>query len=108
MTKKQSEIQDAATFDMRQYINPGDTIYTTYRHTSASGMSRWVDVYRVSADRKIIRITWAVSEVTGYGYDRKHEAIKVGGCGFNAGHSVVYDLACRLFSDPQALKHSEI
>ena len=37
--------QEEAIARLRNWIRPGDTLYTVLRHRAASGMSRSIDVY---------------------------------------------------------------
>jgi len=74
------------------------TIYTVLRRVSASGMTRWLDLY-VMVDNEPRRITWPAAEVMGWTYDRKHDALKVGGCGMDLGFHTVYTLSRYLFKD---------
>ena len=77
---------------LRSMMDIGNTVYTVLRHVSASGMTRYIDLY-VIKDNRPLRITWSVAEALGYPYDRKHEALKVQGCGMDMGFHVVYSLA---------------
>lgn len=53
MTKKQTEKADAIA-RLREWIKPGDTVYTILDHVSASGMSRAIRVVLASVDRRCI------------------------------------------------------
>lgn len=88
-----------------EYLKPGDTVYVILRHVSQSGMSRFVDLFVVKNNRPL-RITWNAAKALATRYDRKHEAIYVGGCGFCAAHAVVTDLAWHLFGNADALDYS--
>lgn len=83
---------------LRALISPGDTIYTQIKHVSRSGMMRIVQVY-VFKDNEPRYLGFNVAEACGYPYDRNHEGIKVGGCGFDAGFDVVYHLGSYLFPE---------
>jgi uncharacterized OB-fold protein len=137
MTKKQTD-KLAAIADLKQHIQRGDTLYTITRHRSASGMYRAIDVYKfhiipvacgncgngnMPEDGICIgckkprafqpqvlkrRWTWSVATALGYRYDRKHEAIGIGGCGFDAAHDIVYRLSMELFGDADSLHKEEI
>ena len=90
--------QEKAREDLRQYLKPGDTVYTVLRHCSRSGMSRTVDVF-IFRDNSPLRMSWQVAKAIGFTYDRKHEGVKVGGCGMDVGFEVVYNLSHALFSE---------
>ncbi|AWI08325.1 hypothetical protein [Ereboglobus luteus] len=100
-----SERAKAIEYLRNDYLKSGDTVYVILRHVSQSGMSRFVDLYVVKNGRPL-RITWTVATALAMRYNRKHESLHVGGCGFDAAHSVVYDLAWALFGDANALSHS--
>jgi hypothetical protein len=96
MTKLQQSERDAAIAELRETLKPGTTVYTVLRHVSRSGMSRDIDVYAME-DNEPRRITWSVAQATGIRYDRKAEALKVGGCGMDMGFHVVYNLSRALY-----------
>lgn len=68
-------------------------------------MTRWIDLY-VIRDNKPRRISYNVGTAGIESYDRKREAVKVGGCGMDMGFHLVYWLGVVLFGDGYALKHS--
>ena len=73
-------------------LSPGETVHTVIRNVARSGMTRWLDLY-VIRDGEPRRITWNACNATGYTYDRKHEALKIGGCGMDMGFEAVYVLS---------------
>jgi hypothetical protein len=96
VTKAQQTEKAEAIAALTEWIKPGMTIYTVLRHVSTSGMYRAIDVYLME-DNQPRYITWTVSKACGFTYNRKHEAIGIGGCGMDMGFSIVYDLARTLF-----------
>ncbi len=90
ITRKQEAIEH-----LNANIKPGDKLFTQIRHVSASGMSRDVSVYQVR-DGEPINISGTVAEVIGGKFNRDYCAIRVGGCGFDAGFEVVYQLSYAL------------
>ena len=88
---------------LRGMVFVGDRVYTILRHRSASGMTRWLDLYIIK-DNTPIRITWQAAQALGYTYDRKYDAMKVGGCGMDMGFHAVYCLGRRLFPDGFAVE----
>ena len=105
MTKAQREEQEKAREDLRELIKPGDTVYTKLVHCSRSGMYRTVDLYvfranaRNEREAEPLRITWGACAATGNRYDRKHEAMGMGGCGMDMGFAAVYDLSHALYGN---------
>ena len=96
MTKAEKARQDEAREYLRSMIQPGGTVYTVLRHVSRSGMYRALDCY-VMTDGEPLRVSYWVAKAIGFKYDRKHEAIGVGGCGTDVGFEVVYNLGRALF-----------
>lgn len=87
---------------LRGLLAPGDTVHTVLRHVSASGMTRWLDLY-VIRDNELRRITWNVCKTVGMPYSTRYEALKVEGCGMDMGFHVVYELSHELYADtPEA------
>lgn len=122
MTKRESEKQ-AALADLKQNIHAKDVIYTIVRHRSASGMYRAIDccIFRPDFEYRPndtvepfvfkgltkIRLTGKIATALGYRYDRKYDAIGIGGS--DAGADVlVSDLSYALFGDDNKLKQEEI
>lgn len=86
-----------ALAQLREWIKPGDTVYTILRHVSSSGMSREIGIV-VFKDGHPLHPNWSVSRVTGY-RQGKRDGVIVGGCGMDMGFAVVYDLSYKLFPD---------
>lgn len=109
--------QEEARERLLEILEENDTLYTVLRSVSRSGMSRTLDVYaflpypeRGPRAVEKYRLTWLVAKACGYRYDEKREAIRVNGCGFDAGHDVVYSLSMALFGHVQhgMLRHEWI
>ncbi|OQW34882.1 MAG: hypothetical protein A4E20_01510 [Nitrospira sp. SG-bin2] len=92
--------------ELKKILKPGDTIYTKLNHVSKSGMYRVIDVFIVRKNEPL-RLSWSVAEITGMGYDRKHEGVKASGCGMDMGYEVVYQLSHALFGDGYKCKGSK-
>jgi hypothetical protein len=97
MKRADIERQEAVE-NLKQYVKPGDVVYTTLRHVSSSGMFRAIDVF-VMRDNQPLRITWDVGRAIGETYNRKHEALGVSGCGMDMGFHVVYNLGRVMFRE---------
>lgn len=87
-----------AIAQLRKTLRKGDTLYTCLRSVSSSGMSRTLDVY-VMRKNEPRRLTYSVAQALGWTYDRRREALKVGGCGMDMGFHTVYTLARALWRD---------
>mgnify|MGYP003109889785 FL=1 len=89
------------------------TLIVKFEDRSKSGLTRWYNVYYVSEHNELLRLTWAINEVykesgNGNRYDKRREALKVNGCGFDGAHEIVYDLGRILFNDGYALDYRGI
>lgn len=98
MTKLQQSERAEACAELRETLKPGTTVYTILRNVSRSGMSRDIDVY-VMEGNEPRRITFTVAKAAGMTYNKKSEAIRVGGCGMDMGHHVVYNLSRSLYRE---------
>jgi hypothetical protein len=95
-TKAQIAERDEALERLREWLEPGDTVYTILRHVSRSGMSRSISVVRDSEDGPH-DFTYLAARVLGYRVDERNGGLKAGGCGMDMGFHVVYSLSSRLF-----------
>jgi len=82
---------------LQAMLPEGATIYTVLRHCSASGMSRRVSLL-VIADGQLRSIDALAADLMGDKVSDKG-GIVVGGCGFDAGFHLVYNLACGVRPD---------
>lgn len=97
--KKQAELErDQAIAKLREYLKPGAKVWTKVTHVARSGMSRSIEAY-IPLDGEIFNITWLVVDALGYTFDSKNGGVKMGGCGMDMGHSLVYNLSRVVFSE---------
>lgn len=108
---KYGKADQQQAFDrLREWIQPGDTVYTILDHVSKSGMSRDIRVVLLKADdqgRKgkgrgtryavDLHPNWAVSVVLGLPRASKGDGMRVGGCGMDMGFHIVHSLGYALF-----------
>ncbi len=87
-----------ATAMLKEFIKPGDTIYTTLKHCSKSGMMRVIDLF-VMEDNEPRRITSLACRAIQASYNDRHEGMKMDGCGMDMGFAAVYELGRVLFPD---------
>lgn len=92
MARKNEAEKAEAIESLRKYLSPGATVYTVLRHRSRSGMYRVIDAY-VIVDNEPYRISYSAAKATGYRYDRRHEGVGIGGCGFDVGFELVHHLS---------------
>lgn len=90
-------------------IKPKSEIYTLCEHVSRSGMSRSVRLFIVHG-KDLLHISWTVAQALGEKLN-KHGGITVGGCGFDAGYELVYNLGKALWpkgtSKPHGTRNGE-
>ena len=100
MTKRDRADQARHVAMLRDMLPPGATVYTRIEHVSRSGMSRDVRVYAVR-DGGIESITGLVASALAMPRRDAHGdwVLRIGGCGFDAGFHVVYELASVLYPE---------
>lgn len=96
--KKRTEQQEAIE-RLREWLKPGDTVYTIIRHVSRSGMQREISLKLLRRDGEVPyhldgNVALALGDRIG-----KHDGVIVGGCGMDMGFHVVYNLSATLFHD---------
>lgn len=101
MLQYKTEAEDARK-TLKKMLKSGDTVYTTLKHVSGSGMQRTIAVLVVKRNRftrqnQILNISYKVSQVTGFRYDSDRAGVKVSGSGMDMGFHVVYTLGEMLF-----------
>lgn len=98
MTRRDAERQEAVE-KLREWIKPGDTVYTIVRHVSRSGMQREIGIVLLSKeDRGMVDLhpNYLVAKALGE-RQGKRDGIIVGGCGMDMGFRLVYNLSRTLF-----------
>lgn len=116
MTRSTKSERDEAIARLRDWIKPGDTVYTILRHVSPSGMQREIGVVLLAptkqngdplsggstypADVRIVDLhpNHAVATALGVRLG-KRDGVIVGGCGMDMGYHIVYSLARTLWPD---------
>lgn len=88
---------------LRDWIKPGDTVYTILRHVSSSRMTRDIGVVLLKKDKDgVIDLhpNYAVSKVLGYTLNKgSRDGVRVSGCGMDLGFEIVYNLGRALWPD---------
>lgn len=111
MSKRYSEADiREATERLKDWLKPGDTVFTIYRHRAASGMTHWISMVKLTHGKDgqpdVLHIDYSVAALLGRGYEtRRHEGIEVHGAGMDMGFELVYSLSRKLFDDGYALHH---
>lgn len=92
--------QHEAIERLREWVKPGDTLYTILRHVSRSGMLRVVDIVKPTPDgQSMLALGWNVAKALESRFDREHEGIRVSGCGMDMGFNLVYELGRAMYPD---------
>lgn len=106
------ETQDAKA-TVAELIRPGATVYTLIRHVSSSGMSRVIDVFAIQDAKDgsgpyLRRFSWSAAIALGWSYDRKHEGVKVSGCGMDMAFHLVSSLCYAVGVDYKTVRKESI
>ena len=117
MTKQQRTDRQEAIDQLRQWIKPGDTVYTILEHVSRSGMSRSIRVVLLKhADavwngcklhdedgsdcEHVVDLHPNHAVAVALGLRRsKREGVIVGGCGMDMGFHLVYELSHTIYPE---------
>lgn len=98
MSKKQDK-QEAIDTLLNQFeLWPGDTLFTTCKHVSRSGMYRRISVFAM-VNGEPRNISWHVAQVLGDRYRQDDQTVGVSGCGMDMGFHLVYSLSRVLFGE---------
>jgi hypothetical protein len=89
---------------LREWVKPGDTVWTVLRHVSRSGMQRTVSLVVIEDDGRgngpeVRDIDGAVARALGMTFDRDRGGVKVGGAGMDMGFHLVYELGRALWPE---------
>lgn len=104
-TKAETAARQEAIAKLREWIKPGDTIYTILDHVSSSGMSRAIRVVvpytREDGTIDHLHPNYAIGTALGLKHwkrqGREQDALVVGGCGMDMGFHLVYELSSVLY-----------
>ena len=109
MPKYSKQERADALARLRDWLKPGDTVYTIVENVARSGMSREIRAVLLQpADSGRVRNGYApvvdlhpnhaIATVLGYRQGKRDGCI-VGGCGMDMGFHLVYNLSYTLFPD---------
>jgi hypothetical protein len=113
MPKYSAEEVKNAGLTVADLIRPGVTVYTLVRHVSASGMSRVIDLFVIQEAKDgsgpyLRRFSWSAAIVGGWSYCRKHEGVKVSGCGMDMAFHLVSSLCDAVGVDYKTVRKESI
>jgi hypothetical protein len=98
MATQKAKERDEAIERLREWVKPGDTIYTILRHKSSSGMSRVIDMLKIE-DNRVMTLGWNAAKALGDRFDNDREGVRVSGAGMDMGFHLVMNLGYVLFPD---------
>lgn len=103
MTNTEKQDHEDACAKLREWLKPGDTVWTILRHVSRSGMQRTIELVVIEDDGQgngpePREIGWAVARALGMAFDRDRGGVKVSG-DMGMGFHVVYELARALWPE---------
>ena len=98
MTKASDATKAEAIARLREWVKPSDTLYTVLRNVSRSGMSRRIDVYKMT-DAGPHYLTGNVADAIGATFPSKGDGLRIDGCGMDMGFHVVYTLSYVLYPE---------
>ena len=109
MSHAQSAVRDEAIATLKEWITPGDTVYTVLRHVSRSGMQREIGIVLLNAEShssfpadstvRDLHPNYIVAKALGLKLTKNGDGVQVGGCGMDMGFSLVYELSARLWPE---------
>lgn len=97
MTKVELAKRDEARATLREFLKPGQTVYTTLKHVSRSGMQREIGVHSIE-DGEVRWLSGLVARACGNRLG-KRDGVIMGGCGMDMGFAIVYELSSALFRE---------
>ena len=109
--------RDEAIERLRQWLKPGDTVWTILRHCSRGHTRRTIDLIHLTTkypanvqcasagEVQVLALSWNAADILGLKHDRDREGLIINGCGEDMGFRLVYELSKALFDDGYALKH---
>lgn len=96
-------MQAEAIIRLKDWIKPGDTLYTEIKNVSRSGMSRVIQVIKISCgdngEPSLSYLGYNIAQGLGWSYDKSREGIKVGGCGMDMGFHIIHSLGYALYGN---------
>jgi hypothetical protein len=85
---------------LREFLKPGDTVYTIVHHVARSGMSRDIALIKlVDGEPRYLSHNAAIACGNRLVNAHGHDAIRIGGCGMDMCFALVYELASVIFAD---------
>ena len=103
---KYSKAEKQESLEMlKSWIKKGDTLHTTVKHVSKSGMTRHITTRHLKVNDhpqrpvNISNYDYHVARVLDLPLAPNYQGVKIGGCGMDMGFHLVYSLSRELFRD---------
>lgn len=99
MTKAEKAEQEKACIQLREWLSPGDTVYTILRSVSRSGMFRRIGLVAPEKDgsSQMMWLDGQAAKALGMKLSHKAEGLPMSGCGMDMGSQLVYELSYCLY-----------
>ena len=103
--KYSKEEKQEALERLKEWIKKGDTLHTTVRHVSRSGMMRHISVKHLKATDNperpvnVSNYDYHIARVLDLPEAPNYQGVKIGGCGMDMGFHLVYSLSRAIFKD---------
>lgn len=104
ITKAQQQDQAEARTRLLELLGDVRTIHCNLRHVSRSGMMRHISLHftgSYNGEPYLYDITHLAARVLRENIHQANGGIKIGGCGMDMGHALVYALSIALFCPEQ-------
>ncbi len=94
-------VRQEAIDRLKQWIKPGDTLFTQLKSVSRSGMSRVIQVVKITCgengEPSLSYLGYNIAQAMDWKYDTNHGGVKVGGCGMDMGFHLVHSLGYAMY-----------
>jgi hypothetical protein len=91
---------------LRELFPVGSTVHTVLRHTTTSGMTRWISVLVADQTGAISDVSHLVSRVgVGSTDNGPRDGVKMTGAGMDMGFALVYNLGVAMYGDGYSFIH---
>ncbi len=93
--------RDDSIVVLREWLHPGDTVFTILRHVSNSGMHRSITLVKIEVQDgrpEPLFLDYHAVRAMGWRFDKHHDGVIIAGSGLDMGSHLVSILSATLFS----------
>lgn len=94
LSKKEIEMESWIR-ELKGILGSNNTIYTSLKHVSSSGMMRHISVHHIRKN-EMLDISWYVARILDY-KRADNGGLKVSGCGMDMGFHIIHNLGYALY-----------